>query len=230
LKLIIAIVQSEDADRLCEQLNQGGLRVTRINSAGGFLARGNVTILTGVDDERVADVITAIHATCHARRAYVNAMPWAFDPMHVAAASALPLEVEVGGATIFQLPIKRFLRLRGGAVPTDADELYASPPGEAPGSGIDVVLAIVQSEDADAVSQAVLNAGFGLTRISTTGAFLRRGNATLVVGVQPEKVDLVLELIQRNCKPRAEATPLGSGMPMFSAAVFVLEGSTMMRV
>ena len=95
---------------------------------------------------------------------------------------------------------------------------------------MNLVLAIVQNEDADPVTQALLAAGHRVTRINTAGAFLRRGNATLLVGVEAEKVDDVLRLIQANCRLRAEASSPDSGMPMYSATVFVLESSHFVQI
>ena len=57
MQLLVAIVQSEDADILLKRLNAADYRATRINTVGGFLAQGNVTILVGVQDDQVDDVI-----------------------------------------------------------------------------------------------------------------------------------------------------------------------------
>ena len=65
MQLLLAIVQDEDADTLCKRLNRKGFRVTRISTVGGFLARGNVTILVGVEDEQIDAVLGVIRATCH---------------------------------------------------------------------------------------------------------------------------------------------------------------------
>jgi uncharacterized protein YaaQ len=230
MQLLFAIVQDEDADTLCERLNAQDFRVTRINTVGGFLARGNVTILAGVEDERVKDVLTTIGGICQTRRAFINAMPWGTEPVPSTLTTLAPLEVLVGGATVFSFPVRRFLRLQGGAAPPAADE--KQPPAE-PAEGasdMNLVLAIVQNEDADPVTQALLAAGHRVTRINTAGAFLRRGNATLLVGVEAEKVDNVLRLIQANCRLRAEASSPDSGMPMYSATVFVLESSHFVQI
>ncbi len=230
MQLLLAIVQDEDADPLCEQLNAQDFRVTRINTVGGFLARGNVTILVGVEDERVEEVLAVIRATCHTRHTFINAMPWGTEMVYPPLTTITPLEVQIGGATVFGFPVRRFLRLFGGAAPPAADE--RQPPAE-PAKGVshmNLVLAIVQNEDADPVTQALLGAGYRVTRINTAGAFLRRGNATLLVGVEAEKVDDVLQLIQANCRLRAEASSPASGMPMYSATVFVLESSRFVQI
>ena len=106
MQLLFAIVQDEDADTLCERLNAQDFRVTRINTVGGFLARGNVTILAGVEDERVKDVLTTIGGICQTRRAFINAIPWGTEPVPSLTTLA-QLEVLVGGATVFSFPDRK---------------------------------------------------------------------------------------------------------------------------
>ena len=50
MKLIMAIVRDRDASTVIDELTRRGYGVTRINTYGGFLKRGNATILTGVED------------------------------------------------------------------------------------------------------------------------------------------------------------------------------------
>ncbi len=61
-KALLAIVTHAAADRLQQGLLAEGLRVTRINTAGGFLRRGNVTFLIGVASEDVGRAIAAVRA------------------------------------------------------------------------------------------------------------------------------------------------------------------------
>jgi len=64
MKLIIAIVRDVDAGSVIERLVSGGYRVTRVASTGGFLRRGNVTLLIGVDEGKVQAVIDLLDNTC----------------------------------------------------------------------------------------------------------------------------------------------------------------------
>lgn len=64
MKLVIAIVQDQDASRAVDELVSNGFGATRINTAGGFLKRGNSTIMTGVEDGRAHDVIQILRDTC----------------------------------------------------------------------------------------------------------------------------------------------------------------------
>src|ERR687898_786516 len=84
-------------------------RATRFNSAGGFLKQGNDTILVGVEDDQVDTVLELISASCHSRKQFVNPMPPIMEPGEFY--MPYPVEVEVGGATVFVLPVERFERL-----------------------------------------------------------------------------------------------------------------------
>ncbi len=64
MKLIIAIVRDIDAGPVIEQLVTHGHRVTRVASTGGFLRRGNVTLLIGVEEQHVQPVIDHLRDTC----------------------------------------------------------------------------------------------------------------------------------------------------------------------
>ena len=64
MKLIIAIVRDVDAGPVTDQLVAHGHRVTRVASTGGFLRRGNVTLLTGVEQQHVQPVIDVLRDTC----------------------------------------------------------------------------------------------------------------------------------------------------------------------
>jgi uncharacterized protein YaaQ len=69
MKLVWAIVQNEDAGNALKALTGKGYRTTRINTVGGLLRRGNVTLLTGVEAEQVDDVIAVLRQYCQARGA-----------------------------------------------------------------------------------------------------------------------------------------------------------------
>ena len=64
MRLIIAIVHDHDAGRVIEHLVAQEYRVTRVASTGGFLRRGNATLLIGVDDHQVQPVIDLLRDTC----------------------------------------------------------------------------------------------------------------------------------------------------------------------
>lgn len=222
MQLLIAIVQSEDADLLCDRLNAAGFELTRLNSVGGFLARGNVTVLLGIETARIPDVLEIIRKTCRTRRRYINPAVTGLEPAHMTlAAPAIPLEVRVGGATVFNFPVLRFEQLH--AQPTPA---APAPPPEQGANKMNLVLAIVHNDDADVVTRALLAAGRRVTRINTAGGFLRRGNVTLLVGVEPAEVDDVLDTIRHNCRPRTETGEVASA----GATVFVLQADNFLYI
>lgn len=109
MKLVVAVVQSRDAGTLIQALVEQGFAATQINSSGGFLRESNVTLLVGVQEGLVADVIRTVRESCHARMRYVNPLMPILEPaeFHVAA----PVEVHVGGATVFVLDVERYERV-----------------------------------------------------------------------------------------------------------------------
>ena len=113
------------------------------------------------------------------------------------------------------------------AEPTPQSE--AAPSFDAAPPGTKLVVAVVQKENSDAVVNALMDAGYRLTRIDTAGGFLRRGNATLLIGVESSRLNDVLSLIHANCQPRSEPNPIQQGMPMYGATVFVTDASHYLR-
>jgi uncharacterized protein YaaQ len=109
MKLVTAVVHNEDVGNLVDALLEREFRATRLHSSGGFLKQSNSTILVGVEDDQVDAVLEIIGANCHARRQFVNPMPPIMEPGEFY--MPYPVEVEVGGATVFVLPVERFERL-----------------------------------------------------------------------------------------------------------------------
>lgn len=64
-----------------------------------------------------------------------------------------------------------------------------------------MIIAIVRDRDTNPVSTALTSAEFRVTHIASTGGFLRRGNSTLFIGVEDEKVDQAMEVIRTNLEP-----------------------------
>jgi uncharacterized protein YaaQ len=101
MKLILAIVQHQDAATLVDALTEQGFRVTRLSSQGGFLREGNVTLMLSVDDQQINTVIKTVREHCSTRTRYVSPMPPIAESGEFYPPA--PLEVQVGGATIFVL-------------------------------------------------------------------------------------------------------------------------------
>ena len=109
MKLFFAIIQDEDADGLTTALVQDGFRFTRMTTAGGFLRTGNVTFLLGVEDDRVGTLLAVVRRTCNTRMQVVSPIPAMMEPGELAV--PYPVEVQVGGATMFVFDVERFERL-----------------------------------------------------------------------------------------------------------------------
>ncbi|RPJ02466.1 MAG: hypothetical protein EHM39_01800 [Chloroflexi bacterium] len=105
MKLILAVVQDQDADQTIKALNTAGHRVTRVASTGGFFSVGNTTLLSGVADEQVDNVIAILKETCERRTRLIPAGP---NIVESAAMMGAFVEVEVGGATVFVLDVEHF--------------------------------------------------------------------------------------------------------------------------
>ncbi len=110
MKLIIAIVQDEDSSRLLTKLMQSGFSVTKLATTGGFLKAGNTTMLLGVEEERIQDAIHVIESVCKSRKQMTTA-PAVLTGMAHGEYTTYPVEVTVGGATLFILSIEQFLKV-----------------------------------------------------------------------------------------------------------------------
>jgi uncharacterized protein YaaQ len=106
LKLIVAVVQDKDAIKLIEALMIQGYRATKLASTGGFLREGNTTLLIGVDVQKVAEVLAIIRKTCKSREQLVTPLTPVGGP--VDSYVPYPIEVVVGGATVFVLSVEQY--------------------------------------------------------------------------------------------------------------------------
>ena len=109
MKLLIAIVQDEDANRLVSKLMNEGYGVTKLATTGGFLRSGNTTLLSGVEDNQVDTVIELIRNVCKPRK-QISAAPAPMGGMS-GSYSHYPLQVTVGGATVFVLFVDQFVKV-----------------------------------------------------------------------------------------------------------------------
>lgn len=106
MKLVIAIVQDKDSHRLSNALVKENIRATKLASTGGFLKAGNTTFFIGVNDERVDEVMEVIKDNCKSREQLVS--PVSSLGGNADSYIPYPVEVQVGGATVFVLPIEQF--------------------------------------------------------------------------------------------------------------------------
>ncbi len=108
MKLILAVIQDQDSNKLMNALVDNNFRATKLASTGGFLKSGNTTFMIGTEDIRVDRALQIIKDNCKSRDQLVAPI----SPMGGNADSYVPypVEVEVGGATVFVLPIENFLQ------------------------------------------------------------------------------------------------------------------------
>ncbi len=111
MKLVLAIVNNDDGPMITAQLNKKGFYTTKIASTGGFLSAGNMTFISGVEDERVEEVVNVIKDYSRKR---TQPVPNVSMNMGAGAAPILnqpTAQVLVGGATIFVLDVENFIRV-----------------------------------------------------------------------------------------------------------------------
>lgn len=106
MKLVIAIVQDKDANKLRAEFVKANIRATRLSTTGGFLKSGNTTYMIGIEDERVDEVLALINETSRTRQQFMTP-PVNLDAQ-MDSTSGYPVEVQVGGATVFVMPVDSF--------------------------------------------------------------------------------------------------------------------------
>lgn len=85
-----------------------------------------------------------------------------------------------------------------------------------------LITVILQDKDSDTVTEALVQAGFSITRMASTGGFLRKGNVTLMIGLEPEQINPVVALLKQHCKP--------SEGNQYAATVFVMNMPEYLKV
>lgn len=106
MKLIVVVVQDRDSPRLISRLIENGFRATKLASTGGFLRQGNSTLLIGVEDDKVDEVMELIRLTCRSTEQLVTP----FSPLREADIYHA-FRATVGGATVFVLNVERLERV-----------------------------------------------------------------------------------------------------------------------
>ena len=104
VKLIFAIVNKDDSSAVQSALTKEKFSVTKLATTGGFLLAGNTTFIIGTDDEKVEQVLGIIEENS-TRRTQIVPSSIAYG---AGLSSAYPIEVTVGGATIFVTDVSRF--------------------------------------------------------------------------------------------------------------------------
>ncbi|MDC3414889.1 cyclic-di-AMP receptor [Aquibacillus sp. 3ASR75-11] len=108
MKLILTVVQDKDSNRLIDALGKKDYKTTKLSTTGGFLKEGNTTLMIGVEDNEVDDALEVVKQNCSQREQMIAPI----SPMGGNADSYIPkpVKVEVGGATVFVLPVESFFQ------------------------------------------------------------------------------------------------------------------------
>ncbi len=106
MKLVMAIVKDDDSFKIMNSLNLQGFSVTKLASTGGFLKVGNTTLICGVEDDKVDFVIDIIKKDGHFKKQFTNGISTTNSTYQEP-----PIEVTIGGATIFVLDVDKFVKV-----------------------------------------------------------------------------------------------------------------------
>lgn len=77
-----------------------------------------------------------------------------------------------------------------------------------------LIFAVIRDKDANAAVDGLAQAHIGVTKLASTGGFLRDGNTTLMIGVEDGRVEVVMDILRNNCAKRTETEivmPHGTG-------------------
>lgn len=107
MKLVLAIVSNDDASNVSAALTKDNFSVTRLATTGGFLRAGNTTLIVGCEDTLVERVIELIGQESK-RRTEIVPSTASYD---IGRYASFPVEVQVGGATIFVLDVEQFVKV-----------------------------------------------------------------------------------------------------------------------
>ncbi len=109
MKLVMAIINDDDAIQVMELLTEAGFQVTKLATTGGFLRSGNTTLICGVEDDKVSSVIELIESNSRSRKQITSAQ--AGSAMSIETYIPTPIEILVGGGTIFVLDVEQFKKV-----------------------------------------------------------------------------------------------------------------------
>ena len=107
MKLVLAIVSNDDSSSVSNALNKENFQVTRLATTGGFLRAGNTTLIIGVDYAKVEACLKIVEKECSKRTEVVPSTA-SYD---IGRYASFPVEVQVGGATVFILEVAQFHKL-----------------------------------------------------------------------------------------------------------------------
>jgi uncharacterized protein YaaQ len=108
MKLVFAIIHDDDSPKVMDELNRNGFMVTKLCSSGGFLKAGNTTLIVGIDESCVEQVLKIIEEKSRSRKQMINSSTATGSPIGGGVYMSYPVEVTLGGATVFILDVESF--------------------------------------------------------------------------------------------------------------------------
>lgn len=102
-RLMAAVIQEADLESVLTTMSKLGFSVARLSSTGGFLSRKNVTLLVGIQEGREEAAVKVLRNSCKRRVEFVS------SPMRGSAFPLpTPMQVTVGGATVFLFEVESY--------------------------------------------------------------------------------------------------------------------------
>ena len=109
MKMIFAIMHSEDVDETVDELNKKNYWVTKLSTTGGFLKNKNVTLVIGTEEENVPGAVKIIKECAGKRKSIKYTMPsMSSGNIYPGANNMIPIDMEVGGCTVFVLDVEQY--------------------------------------------------------------------------------------------------------------------------
>lgn len=106
-KLILAVLQGDDYAETVSELNRNGFSVTLLSSTGGFLKKKSTTVMIGVSEERLAEVLDLLKRCARRRKRTIFREVTVPHTGELSAMPLIPVDVEVGGAAVFVLNVQQ---------------------------------------------------------------------------------------------------------------------------
>lgn len=107
MKLVIAIINNDDSQKVLSEIGRAGLYATKLSTTGSFLRSGNITLIMGVESERLDETLDIFRNNCSKREEMTSALPgYATELMQ-----SVPVKITVGGATVFVLDVEQFHKM-----------------------------------------------------------------------------------------------------------------------
>ena len=107
MKLVLAIVSNDDGPAVLSEATRAGFSATKLTSSGGFLRAGNVTVMFGIEDGRLQELLDLLRNFC-SKRTQITAPAAHYGDLFGA---NTPVEITAGGATVFVIDVEQFLKM-----------------------------------------------------------------------------------------------------------------------